>query len=333
MDQTVNDDAADVTVAEIDSILQANLHLVLVSIPSANLLELNCNGLSFCSKGGSGVAWLDGAGGTTPFPGSAIDPATGFGEIIGPQAPTGLLGSSTSALQNQFDLDPHATSAQIGSGDVVTEEITNNGTATQVPTTIDFVFNSVPAITSYSDNAGDSATITYPDTTQLGTPSNPIKVAAGPNGDVVMTFTIFRPQRQGVPGAGEPAFMDIGGLKYTMGYTANHIPGSGGPTPPVNFTGPGFCPTTSYSNLSPTLTLTDTAGPTPGPYGDLVDSAIDQPASPANTISFTIDLTQCYVSKGNASLPIGQPVSFGLDAASQSSSDHAAQSFTIERTR
>jgi hypothetical protein len=44
-----------VSVAEIDSTLQAKLNLKLLNVPaSSSLLELNCNGLSFCSQGGTG---------------------------------------------------------------------------------------------------------------------------------------------------------------------------------------------------------------------------------------------------------------------------------------
>lgn len=342
MDQTLNVDAAGVTQAEIDSTLQAKLDLLLTQVPSGSLVELNCNGLSFCSQGGTGQAQMEGlpqtapqpsAWGfyqTVPFPSSSLDTATGFGELVGPAVPNGLLGADVGG--QEFNLDPNATSSQIGSGDVATEVVTDNGKTTQIPITIGFVFNTVPALASYSDSAGDSGTITYPDTSLLGTADKPLQVAAGPNGDVVMNFTVFHPQRPGIPGAGEPAFMDIGHLGYTIGFGNGGPPGGAG-LHLINNLG-GTCSTSSYSNLPPTLTLGSGGngfGPVQGTSW-LVDSANDQPASPANTMSFTVDLTQCLTAAGNPSFPVGQPVGWGLSAESQSSSDHVGQSFWVERT-
>jgi hypothetical protein len=159
----------------------------------------------------------------------------------------------------------------------------------------------------------------------------PLKVAAGPDGDVTVTFTVYRPQRQGVAGAGEPAFMDIGHLGYELDYAAAPDPGTtivGSATAPQ-------CPAASYSNPSSTLSLVSGGSgehsPPPGD-GAMVDSAADQPASPSDTISFTADLTKCLAAKGIAGFPLHQPVNFDLSANSQSSSDHANQTFVVERT-
>lgn len=339
MNETVNEDAAGVSLEEINSTLQRSLNLKLLDVPSGvERLELDCNGLSFCSQGGSGQAELEGLPqnapgfGAVPFPGSALDPASGFGELIGPAAPSGLLGSDANGA-HEFSLNPNATSAQIGSGDVITLLETAAGATTALPTAIDFVFNTVPAIAAWSDSAGDSGTISYPDTSGLGTFGNPIKVAAGPNGDVVMSFTVYRPQRQGIPGAGEPPFMDIGHLGYTIDYASAPTPDSTA----IGSTAAPQCPASSYSDPSPTLTLETGSGggelkPPPGD-GMLIDSAEDTPASAANTISFSVDLTQCLAAKGISSLPIGQPVAFDLSANSQSSHDHANQKFVLERVR
>ena len=335
MDETLNNDAAGLTQAGVDATLQANLNLKLLNVPAVSLVELNCNGLSFCSPGGSGQAQLEALPfnglkpSTVAFPSGSLDPATGFGELVGSAVPNGLLGG-TQGGGHEFSLNPNATSSQIGSGDVITELVTNGATTTPLPTTIDFVFNTVPAITSYSDSAGDSGTISYPDTSKLGTRANPLKLAAGPNGDVVMTLTLYRPQRQGIPGAGEPAFMDIGHLWYAVDHATAPAPGSGTVT---SATSPQ-CATSSYSNLSSTLTSGSGTGgfvAAPG-AGMLVDSASDQPASSANTISFSVDLSQCLAGKGE-SFSVGDPVSFDVSANSQSSLDHANQEFTVERTR
>jgi hypothetical protein len=338
MNETLNDDAAGVTVAQIDATLQSKLNLKLLNLPTgASTVELNCNGLTFCSLGGTGQAVLEGLPqngpslSTVPFPSGALDAADGFGELVGPAAPGGVVGALANG-GHEFSLNPNATSEQIGSGDVVTELVTEGGVTSQLPTTIDFVFNTVPAIASYSDTVGDAGSITYPDSSNLGTMSNPLKVAAGANGDVTVTFTVYRPQRQGVSGAGEPTFMDIGHLAYELDSAIAPAPGS----TTVGSTVAPQCPASSYSNPSPTLSLENGGSgehsPPPGD-GAMVDSAEDAPANPANTISFTVDLTQCLAAKGVTSFAVGQSIQFDLSANSQSSSDHANQTFAVVRVR
>jgi hypothetical protein len=335
IDQTVNEDATGMTQAEIDSTLQANLNLKLENIPSADTVELDCNGLSYCSAGGTGQASEEGIQPPVgqpgypevPFPAATLDPATGFGEVVGPNVPNGFLGTLTGNGASEFSLYPNATTSQIGSGDVISLLTTSGGVTTQTPTTVNFVFATVPAIASYSDTAGDSGAITYPDTSGLGTQNNPIKVAPGPNGDVVVNFTAYRPQRAGIAGAGEPAYMDIGNLAYAFDSVSAPSPGQttvGQAVPPA-------CPASTYSNLSPTLTATNTGGSGAQSSGDLVDSAGDQPASPSNTISFSVDISACMATKGQT-FPVGQPVMFDISANSQSSPDHSNQTFWLERT-
>jgi hypothetical protein len=336
MNETVNDDAAGVSGAEIDSTLQRSLNVKLLNVPDkVQLLELNCNGLVFCSQGGTGEAELEGLppapGGagfaTVPFPAGALDSATGFGEVVGPAAPNGLLGNDANGGR-ELSLDPHATSSQIGSGDVITLVATHEGETSQIPTTIDFVFNTVPAIASWSDGAGDSGAIAYPDSSNLGAMSNPIRVAAGAEGDVTLTLTVYRPQRQGVAGAGEPAFMDVGHLGYEVDYAAAPEPGS----MTVGSNRSPQCPASAYSGLSSTLTPVS-VGSGEQEVSALVDSAEDHPASPTDTISFTIDLTRCLTAKGVSLFPVDRPVQFDISANSQPSSDHANQTFVLERTR
>jgi hypothetical protein len=356
MDQTVNVDAAGVTQSEIDATLKAHLNISLLDVPSASLVELNCNGLSFCSPGGSGVAQMQGLGRgpfygdpfqTAPFPAVSLDPANGFGELVGPAVPSRLASAGLSAIDNEivgigpdgsrgFSLNPNASTAQIGSGDVITELVTNNGTTVQTPTTLDYVFTTVPAISAYSDTAGNAAAIAYPDTTGMGTASNPLRVAAGPNGDVVMHLTVFRPQRAGIPGAGEPAFMDIGHLGYQISYT--HSPQTPSGALPITPNQAMQCPASSYSELSPSLSF----GPAPGNGWNegpkplqrwLVDSSADQSANAANTFSFSINLTQCIAARGTPSFPVGLPFEFDLSGNAQSGMDHSNQKFTVQRTR
>ena len=161
---------------QIDSALQAQLTLGLINVPAAaDLVELNCNNLRFCSQGGSGTAELGGVdnGGLSPqqnvvqFPAGTLDPVTGFGGLVGPQASKGLLSPGPDQLDG-FTLFPNAASSQVGSGDVITEDVTENKTTTQIPTTLDFVFVTTPALHSYADTTGDSGAITYPEPTFTG---------------------------------------------------------------------------------------------------------------------------------------------------------------------
>lgn len=330
---SVNEDAAGVTLDEIDSALQAHLQLGLLNVPaSATLVELSCYELFFCSQGGGGEAELGGSPSSgslqqnvIPFPADALDPATGLGELVGPKAPTDLLSPAPNQLDG-FTLFPHATSAQVGSGDVITENVTRGGTTIQTPTTLDFVFVTVPALSSYADTAGHSGAITYPEAlagpgSAFGTATDPIKVAPGPSGDVVVTLTFFRPQRLGISGAGEPQFMDIGHLNYTV--SAAPMP-SGGPTPG----GSGECPGAAYTHVPPPLTLTAGVGHHSA-EGVLIDSAADQPASPANPLSVTVDLSKCSA----GALRAGQPTRVDLGATtSHLPTDSTGQTFWVERT-
>jgi hypothetical protein len=342
MGETVNADASGITVPEIDSEMQGQdlfISTVVNENLNASLVELDCNGLSYCSANGTGEAWLNALSGAfpgqyAPFPAVSLDPKTGFGELIGPAVPNDGLVSAIPGGGNAFLLDPQATSSQIGSGDVITTDTTIDGVTTETPQTLGFVFETTPAIVSYGDSAGDSGTITYPDTAGLGSPDKPenaIKVAAGPNGDVVVTLTFYRPQRPGVPGAGEAQFMDIGHLGYalsvlTPGQTT-HFP----------------CDPSDYSGLSPTLGLITASVPSVGSNACvLLDSASDQPATPGstNTLSFTVDLTKWLAAAG-LSFPIStasnpQPLTFVLAAnvlsSTGSSFNDAKQAFVLQRT-
>jgi hypothetical protein len=330
---SVNADAAGVALADIDSVLEAHLVLGLINVPaSAGLVELNCNGLSFCSPGGSGEAELaSGAGsGAAPnvaFPAASVDPATGLGELVGPAAPAGLLSPGPNQLDG-FTLLPNAPSGQVGSGDVITENVTSKGASTQVPTTLDFVFLTTPALSSYADTAGDSGNVVYPEPTTagpdtaLGTGRDPIKVAPGPNGDVVATLAFFRPQRLGISGAGEPQFMDIGHLNYTI---------SAGLMQPGRSSGP--CPLAAYADPSRSLAVTRGTNNFPTgvkEFGLLTDAAADQPASAANALSVTVDLTRCV----GGALPAGQSVRVDIQAKTSSlPTDSTEQTLLVESTR
>jgi hypothetical protein len=145
-------------------------------------------------------------------------------------------------------------------------------------------------------------------------------VAPGPNGDVVMTLKFFRPQRLGISGIGELPFVDIGNLHYgitAVSVSRGFIPG-----------GSGGCPFGAY--LSPsTLAITPGEGHHAA-EGVLVDGAADMPASAANVVTVSVDLSQC----AGGALPANQPVKVDLSASTAGlPTDSTAQTFFVESIR
>jgi hypothetical protein len=337
---TANVDAAGSTIANIDAGLSRSL-LLHIDSPSAydegntaaafppgtSLAELNCAGLSWCSPGGSGdLAPTPNVSARGPaFPDCCDPSGDGFGTIFGPGAPTFTTG------QPVFRLWPGATSAQIGTGDTLILDLTINGAVVAEPLTLAYVFDTVPAIDTWSDGAGHSGTITYPALNtngginvcagaSPGTYCNPIRVAANASGDVVLRLTWWRPQREGILGAGEPAFVDIGHLAYNFVFFIE----SNTPS-----TGLSSCPATAVTTSDPDLSFVQNQKVgTP----ELVDSADDQPANPANTLTATVDLTKCFTA-ANESFPVGTTISFGVNANPQQALNegNAKTAISIER--
>ena len=287
------------------------------------MVELDCGGLSYCSPGGTGEVvsgyGADGSPQTVPF--SSYFDAAGFGVLVGPGAVPLPANNGTP----EFSLMPRATSTQIKTGDTPILGTTTGGVLTQIPVPINFVFNTVPALSSYDDGVGDAGTISYPATAgDPGTQSNPIPVAANSSGDVVLTLKFWRPQRAGIAGAGEPAFMDIGHLEYTVDATSL-AESAAGPNSQISAS---TCSTASLSSSDPDLPLSQDGG-----GGCLIDSSDDQPANTANLLSFDIDLTNCIKDGGGPGLPVGIHGMLGLKAKAPNSSDHAVQNIWIKRVR
>lgn len=215
---------------------------------------------------------------------------------------------------------PRASSSQIQTGDTPILRITTGGVTTVVPEPIDFVFNTVPALASYSDTAGDSGQVSYPAAADAaGTQPNPIALHAGADGNVKLTMTVYPPQRAGIAGAGEPAFMDIGHLDYRV-----DIPMVPGLQP-----GTGMapqCPADSLSTTDPNLSLVSVPGPPGQPdMGQFVDSSDDRPARQSDALTLTVNLTRCLADKGVSNLAPGTPVNVELEADAPQGSDHANQ--------
>lgn len=251
--------------------------ILMISTWPGDSVELDCGGanqstprtegLVYCSTGGTGrVQTADGS--NPAFPGDFDPDGNGMGNLT--PWPTG---------DNTLMLLHGATAAQIGTGDVLVQRI-NNGAQTQSTATVQYVFATVPTLTSYDDGHGGIVTVPYPvlpggagDTEENGFP-----VTAGPNGHVVVRLTFWRPQRTPIPPE-TASWIDIGHLSYgiSVGYTGD------------------YCPISSLSNPSSTLTQTPEFTKE---GGILTDQADDQPADPANTLSVTVDLTGCLDAQG-----------------------------------
>jgi hypothetical protein len=256
--------------------------------PSAASTELDCGGVGgvpYCAPGGSGIATSPGS---PEFPECCDADRDGLGVVppgVGQDTLFTLL-PGTDQIKTGDQLIQHVATG----GDVSKCPDASNPACVSLPHVLQYVFATVPALVSYHDTAGNSATLAYP------SPAGPgeFPVAAGPDGQVRVTLTLWRPQRRRLandptPKAGESGtWTDIGGLSYAVGQE-----GAGGP-----------CVQSAYSEDDPTTTeveddpnLTVPTGPRVGLLGGLgfTDSRDppDQPADPSATITYTVNLTQC----------------------------------------
>lgn len=270
--------------------------------------EINCGTLVYCSAGGTG-RYL--ATGFTPFADALPFPACcdPDGDGLG-----SLLDTPPSAAASDFHgmgLFAGASANQLGAGDVLIERATSGGTPVELVSSMGFVFSTYPVFAAYDDGQGDSGTFSYPNA------QGPIPVRAGPSGDVVVKLTFWRPQRRriaGEPGQGE--WMDLGHLDYTASAR-----------PPFS-TSPSHCPLSSYSDIDPNLTAQPSGNPLPPGFegSHLEDLKGDQPSSPANTFTYTLNLTACLASNG-LSMSTTEPTAIEFQAFANSPPSLASASF------
>jgi hypothetical protein len=327
IDQTVNANAAALTVEDIDAAL-SEFGFLHVGYPHDATTELDCRGLSYCSAGGTGRVGFTGPTATVssgaPFPACCDPDGDGFGTLnLAPFDP------GSEGHPGQFFLAHRATTSEIGTGDVLIERATSGGAESQFPIALQDVFATVPALVSYDDGGG-AETVSYPVAPSTpgcpppgcgpggpGTFGNGLRVAARPNGDVVLTLTFWRPQRKSIPGE-TSEWTDIGGLAYTAPRLINpELPG------PQQFPGAGPCPQGAFSttdrNLAPSASSQE---------GGLKDTATDQPASPANVITYTLNVTRCLATTGLSWEP-GHELQLFFDAGN--GSDRVEQTVIFRR--
>jgi hypothetical protein len=279
-----------------------------VNILAGDSAELDCKGLVYCSTEGTGRVPVNRNPPEGPrFPECCDPDGDGFGSLA--TAPDLPVGAQSLTLLHG------ATTAQIGTGDVLIQRVTRGGVESQFPSSVQFVFATGSALVSYADTAGDSATVPYPvagpdpGPAGPGTNDNPFPAAPGADGNVVLTLTFWRPQRRPIPP--EPgAWTDIGGLTYT-----------------TQLSGVGFvCPQSSLSETD--SELAPASSPVLHTGGGLSDLAPDRPANAANTFTYTLNVTQCLASMGRS---WAQGETLGLGFVGVSELDRVGQGVAFKR--
>lgn len=257
-------------------------------------------GLVYCTRGGTGRLDRNPESEPSRFPDCCDADSDGMGTMTTePNLPPG---------DTAMFLTHGASSAQIGTGDLLIQRLPSGD---EPLATLQYVASTMPALVAYDDGRGNSTTVSYPvkghpgpercppdcSGPDPGIMGNGFPVKAGPNGEVVVTLTFWRPQRRPIPPeTGD--WIDIGGLNYRATITGMDQ-------------GEFTCEQGAYSTSDPNLTPTD---PTPEPGGGgFADHAGDQPANPDNTLTYRLNLTECLRSKGQ-SFTIGEERGFNFAA-------------------
>lgn len=277
--------------------LVSNVNLA-IQVAGGNTLptELDCGALSYCSAGGTGSNLGQ------PFPENFDTDADGLGTIT--EGPTG-----------DFQLTTGASKTSIGAGDVLIQEVDNgDGTSTRVPAMLNFVFNTTPAVSSLVMGSTNYTPV-YPATEGMaGSANNPWVAPVG--WDQILTITAYRPQRPGISGAGEGAFVDVGNSKISIDIPNLPCTGSGG----CSGQNTSRCTGSSYSETDDALAiegegLKDLRG----------DQDTDTSAPEANRVTFSVDLSTCISATWNSGEKLAIDLQFSNDVG-----DNAAQKFYIQ---
>ena len=170
-----------------------------------------------------------------------------------------------------------------------------SGTVTEMPVSLGGFFITVPAIKSVNGTLID---YDNPE----GTRENPIVI----DGDGIMDFSFWRPQRQSVAAAGETsAFMDMGGLRYGLIFGSN----DGEALVAQGQTRETGCSSVSggaYVSVPTGISRTPDAGDTQYRINvwPLTDTKSDSAASSSSDIDITFDFGKCFDEL--AAAPVGR---------------------------
>ncbi|MCB0335497.1 MAG: hypothetical protein KDD62_04305, partial [Bdellovibrionales bacterium] len=294
----------DLTKEEVDA-LAANTTLAMeVKAASGEESELNCNGLTYCSTGGTGK--VNGAS----FPEAFDSDSDGKGTM-------------TAGGTGDFQLQTNLSSFnQANAGDNFQQAVTNASSplAKLYLATLQFVFRSTPAIKtliSAPDTSAFTTNFTYPIAEgALGTQNNCIAIYPDEENDFVLEIQAWRPQRAGVTTLGEANFVDLGNSKITIDIP--NAPTDNGSTPSA--AGPNNCPATTYSTTDTNLTVGSDS---------IQDNFGDTDSDAANLVTFRVNLTDCLASAGQT-LGLDQYVSIDLQFRNDVG-DNAAQKLCVQQ--
>lgn len=286
---------AGMTPEQADQALRQSGYLIISEIPG-DTAELDCAQLSWCRMGGTGSVF----GAWTKFPECCDADGDGLGTVTrNPTLPAPMAG---------MFLAHGAGTAEIASGQTLIERVTTGGLSTDYSTILQYVFATVPALVSYRDTAGHADTVHYP--VSAGAPGTPghngFQVAAGADGDVVLTLEFWRPQRRPIEGVEQGEWIDVGRLTYAVAPQSASAPGV-------------ICPATTLS--LPTGGLAPETDPNRVGYRD---TEPDRVIDPNNRIGFTVNVSACLRSAGG-SWPVGDELGIAFQAMAPASRDRAEQ--------
>lgn len=287
--QTITDTAINTLVQNANLAIQ-------VAGGSTLATELDCGSLSYCNTGGTGTSQGQ------PFPENFDSDFDGKGTI-------------TPGGTGDFQLTTGASKTSIGAGDILIEEVDNgDGTTTSIPAMLSFIFNTTPAVASLVMGS-TTFTPVYPATESMqGTANNPWTAPAG--WDKKLVITAYRPQREGISGAGEGALVDIGNSRISIDIPNGPCTGSGG----CSGQNTGRCSTSSYTESDSNLSIEGE-----GLKDNRADQDTDTANPTANQVSFTVDLSTCISDSWDS----GEKLAIDLQF-SNSVGDNAAQKFYIQ---
>ncbi len=230
------------------------------------------------------------------FPDCCDSDSDGFGTLRSVGLNTGVM-----------DLHYTGSTADMRTGQTLLKHVTNGDPSRCPPpptesnpecftfsSALRYVFATVPALVSYGDAQGNTGTIQYPVVAgSPGSAGNPSLVAAGPDGKVVVSVTLWQPQRRPTstaecvqpsqPVCTRKEWIDIGGLTYSSTVTTG---------PHVAPFQSRQCPQDAYS-IPPGQPLIQASPVGPDTNRGLTDTLPDRPTNPGNKLTFTLNLTKC----------------------------------------
>lgn len=179
----------------------------------------------------------------------------------------------------QMGVNTKAPRAKVNAGDAFLFNAKSSAGVATFATTLPPYFVTTPAIKSIEHGAA-THTVTYPVTAAEpgvggGLPGGSTTPTLALTSDVV-TFTVWRPQRQAIPGAETGAFRDLGQLSYLV------------------MAGNATCTADDITAVSDGL-----VEGSDGFYSLVKDTAADAAPDPANVLRITVNLGTCFARDTN----------------------------------